>query len=160
MFSNFQTYQTKEVTVFTNQQLTIRELKEAHVFFLEKIIPEIELHFLTVAQQCTLSEKVRIQAYLIKFYSFTRALSDHILMEEQFIFPFLAGKSLPSEKEAVIHFIEHHEDFEQQLQALVTELVNELSELNHLMAFRMLALKLHRFNEKLLEHALLEESLF
>jgi iron-sulfur cluster repair protein YtfE (RIC family) len=81
-------------------------------------------------------------------------------MEEQFIFPFLAGKSLPSEKEAVIHFIEHHEDFEQQLQALVTELVNELSELNHLMAFRMLALRLHRFNEKLLEHALLEESLF
>ena len=61
MFSNFQINQSKEVTLFANQQLTIKELKEAHIFFLEKIIPEIELHFLTVAQQCTLSEKVRIQ---------------------------------------------------------------------------------------------------
>ena len=159
MKTNTQTFNSTFQLV-SKKKVSLTELKEAHIFFLEKIIPEIELHFLLVSQQCSSIDKKLVESYLIKFKQFSATLRDHILMEEQYVFPFLEGKSMPTEKEVILNFLAHHDDFEKQLQYFVEELVARLSTLEDLMAYRILALKLNRLNEKLIEHSLLEECLF
>ena len=144
----------------SKEKVSLTELKEAHVFFLEKIIPEIELHFLLVSQQCSPIDKKMVESYLLKFKQFSVTLHDHILMEELYVFPFLEGKSMPAVKEVILNFLAHHDDFEKQFHYFVEELVASLSNLEDLMAFRMLALKLNRLNEKLIEHSIIEENLF
>jgi iron-sulfur cluster repair protein YtfE (RIC family) len=159
MKTNTQTHNST-YHLHSKEKASLTELKEAHIFFLEKIIPEIELHFLLVTEQCSTIDKKLVASYALKFKQFSNTLHDHILMEEKYIFPYLEGKSMPSEKEVILNFLEHHDDFEKQLQYFVEELVARLSKLKDLMAYRMLALKLNRLNEKLIEHSLLEESLF
>jgi len=144
----------------SKEKVSLTELKEAHVFFLEKIIPEIELHFLLVSQQCSSINKKLVESYLLKFKQFSETLHDHILMEEQYVFPYLEGKSMPAEKEVILNFLTHHDDFEKQLHYFVEELVASLSNLEDLLAYRMLALKLNRLNEKLTDHSIIEENLF
>jgi iron-sulfur cluster repair protein YtfE (RIC family) len=137
---------------------TIQTLIEQHRLFVEKLIPEIELHLIELTANCYHSNRLTLLVCLKWLSNFGKNLKQHIEYEEAHVFPALAKHS-ESLSEKASSFIEHHDDFELQLQNYLTQIKNSLTHLSSEMSFRILLLKLEMLHEAMLEHAELEKSI-
>lgn len=138
----------------------VDELIAGHAIFKDKMIPEIEQHFLVLLGQADYCSMPSLKKCFMQFDVFRTNLIDHIEMEEKIVFPYLLGNSLTNSKETVEYFIEHHEDYETQLQQMIASMSKELAHLSHLMSFRLLVHKMNTFSGKLEEHGEMEDVLF
>jgi iron-sulfur cluster repair protein YtfE (RIC family) len=138
----------------------VSELITGHELFKNKMIPEIEQHFLVLLSQADIYTLSSLTKCFKKFDVFRLNLMDHIEMEEKIVFPYLLGNGTYNSKETVEFFIEHHEDYETQLQQMIEEINAQLTHLSCLFPFRLLILKLNSFSLKLEDHGELEDVLF
>ncbi len=137
----------------------VGELIAGHAIFRDKLIPEIEQHFLVLLSQADDYSMPSLAKCFKQFDVFRTSLMEHIEMEEKIVFPYLLGNGTYKSKETVDFFIEHHEDYETQLQHMIASMSFELAHLSPLMSFRFLVHKMNTFSEKLEEHSETEDSL-
>lgn len=137
----------------------VEELIAGHTIFMDKLIPEIEQHFLVLLGQADDYSMPTLAKCFKQFDVFRTNLMEHIEMEEKIVFPYLLGRASHNSKETVEFFIEHHEDYETQLQQMIASMSSELAHLSPLMSFRFLVHKMNTFSGKLEEHSEMEDSL-
>lgn len=143
----------------TRQEL-VTELRNGHKEFLDKIIPEIEHHFIIIPTKIDkISHRVLNDCFK-RFNDFRNELTKHIRFEETYVFPFLMGQSIESSSEKVDDFINNHENHEEQLKEIIQVINQKLIQLNYLMSYRILLIKLTYLLEKLEIHGEMEEQLF
>jgi len=138
----------------------VSELITGHELFKNKMIPEIEQHFLVLLDQADIYTTPSLTKCFKQFDVFRLNLLDHIDMEEKIVFPYLLGVRSENSQEVVECFINNHEDYEIQLQQMIEEINAQLTHLSSLFPFRLLILKLNSFSLKLEDHGELEDVLF
>jgi iron-sulfur cluster repair protein YtfE (RIC family) len=152
-------------TTFTSNEIdvpiisVISELRNTHKELLNKYIPEIEQHFLQLLRIGLKNELLVTTACFTKFHDMRTKLTDHIEMEESIVFPAILIGSV-RENRAIYEFLQHHEDHEVKLKELIMDIGNVLSNLNHLMVYRQLILKMRSFHDRLSQHGEIEDLLF
>jgi iron-sulfur cluster repair protein YtfE (RIC family) len=133
-------------------------LQDQHKLILDKLLPEIDQHFYLIFQKSSEETRVELQLIYEDFQKFSCLLSDHIVMEEELIFPRM--KRNEALESAANVFIEKHDDFEDLIQKLLFELNTRLSEMSDYMSYRMLQNKLHVLKDVLAVHQELEHNIF
>lgn len=151
---------------FTNGYLNlsrkelVSELRKGHSEFLNKIIPEIEQHFMILPTKIDRMNHRILNDCFKRFNDFRNELTKHIRFEETYVFPYLVGQSIESSSEKVDDFINMHENHEEQLKEIIQVINQKLIQLNYLMSYRILLIKLTYLLEKLEIHGEIEETLF
>lgn len=136
---------------------TIVFLQEQHRLVLDKLLPEIDLHFYLVFQNSRLEICDILRLIYEDFQEFSLLLTDHMVMEEELIFPKM--KRNESLESAALIFINKHDDFECRIQNVLQDLNERLNEVSDYMSFRMLQNKLNVLKNILEEHQELEDEL-
>jgi iron-sulfur cluster repair protein YtfE (RIC family) len=148
-----------EVGGAINKEAYVAQLKGDHKEILEKHIPEIEAHFLSLINAGSLRESLAIVVAWKWFADFSEKLRDHFEMEDRFVFPYLLGKGTPCANASALEFMRNHCSFEEQLREYILVMCKTLRPLESEMAYRMLIRKLERLEEVLLEHGEAEDVL-
>jgi len=141
-----------------NQQVLIERIKHQHRLILDKLLPEIDLHFTAVSKQKSPFDETLLEAHKA-FCKFSELLTDHIYMEDHIVFPELVLEEKPMVS-AIRDFVEHHDNFEALIQELLNHASASLKPLQELLPFRILLLKMERLKVLLAEHNELEDLLF
>ena len=140
------------------QELLLERIKKQHREILNKLLPEIDMHFSAVIEQKNYFFSKLRSAYEA-FCRFSELLKDHSYMEEHIVFPELALEEKPMIA-AIRDFILNHDDFEAMIQELLLNIRFTLQPLLELLPFRILLLKMEHLQLLLSEHNTLENLLF
>lgn len=142
-----------------NQVALIKLIKEQHQEILQKLIPEIDLHFVAVLHSDFKNQEETIHSAYRSFSKFVTLLTDHIYMEDEIVFPKLEHSDSVM-LASITNFLDKHDNFEGMLHELLSEISQTLQPLFELMPFRILLLKMERLELLLAEHGALEDKLF
>lgn len=151
---------------FTNGYLNlsrkelVSELRKGHSEFLNKIIPEIEQYFMILPTKIDKMNHRILNVCFKRFNDFRNELTKHIHFEEVYVFPYLMEVSIDCSIKKVVDFVKNHENHEEQLKEVIQEINQKLMQLNYLMSYRILLIKLTYLLEKLEIHGEMEETLF
>jgi len=151
-------YVNKYSTFSTIEVVT--ELKKGHDEFIEKMIPEIEHHFMILPSKIEKMNHMVLAVCFKKFIDFRNELTKHIDFEEKFVFPYLVDGVINNLSECILTFVESHENHEEHLKELIHDITQNLMQLNYLMSYRVLLIKLTNLLERLEFHAQQEHYLF
>jgi iron-sulfur cluster repair protein YtfE (RIC family) len=141
-----------------SQQVLFERIKDQHVLILDKLLPEIDMHFSAVLK-CKSAYDHTLKEAHASFCQFSELLRDHIYMEDYIVFPELVLEEKPMVF-AIRDFVEHHDDFELMIHELLRNISESLKPLQELLPFRILLLKMARLELLLAEHNELEDLLF
>ena len=141
-----------------SQTSLIDRIKEQHRLILDKLLPEIDMHFAAVSKQKSPFDEALTEAHEA-FSKFSELLIDHIYMEDYIVFPELVLEEKPLVS-AIRDFVTQHDDFEAMLHELLLSASESLKPLQELLPFRILLLKMARLELLLAEHNVLEDLLF
>jgi iron-sulfur cluster repair protein YtfE (RIC family) len=136
----------------------LKRITEQHEEILQKLMPEIDMHFAAVWKNTPQDELEKIARSYQSFQKFTRLLKDHIYFEETFLLPKLKNKQKISTE--LVGFINKHDSFEAMIQNILIEIEYNLLPLRELLSFRILLLKMNRLVVLLDDHHTLEDLIF
>lgn len=134
----------------------VLQLKNDHRYLLEKVIPEIEAHFISLMNASTLEHSLVMIVAWKWFADFSEKLRHHFEMEDRLVFPYLLGKGTPAANESAISFIQNHSSFEEQLNEYILVIQKNLRSFEQDMAYRILLRKLQSLENDLLAHGAAE----
>lgn len=137
----------------------IPRIAAQHTFILNKLLPEIDMHFEAVLNQDFSSHTEEINSAYLAFSQFAEMLRDHIYFEDSIVLPVLFKENWRSE-EHIAAFLHKHDDFEVLIRRMLEEVTTNLKYLSALMPFRILLIKMERLRLLLEEHGRLEDLLF
>jgi iron-sulfur cluster repair protein YtfE (RIC family) len=142
-----------------NNESLVQQLLNQHAMVSNKLLPEIDMHFWSLAKNNALMDHSEIKQVYQLFEAYKNQLEDHFYFEEIFVFPALLQEQI-ERRQIVLDFVQKHEDFELLLGKMIVEIQEKLEPLRGHMSLRMLEIKLATLVEVMEEHQLLEDTLF
>ncbi len=147
-------------------------LKATHLYYLEKMLPEIEQSVLHVFSLYRQSDRL-LSALVLFFNEYKKELVQHILQEESTFFPYVE-KLLEAQKggypkytmENLLKtsplelFLEHHDAVEDRLEEVRNIILNHSPEGNLPFPYRIFLTQVDIFAMELEKHGIIEEVLF
>lgn len=144
-------------------------LRASHVYYLSKIVPEIEQSLTHVISKHGQSHRV-LAGLAIYFNTYKKKLVKHIQMEEIHFFPFIERLVLADNGQlgseeisrllasgSIDYFEENHEAIEDELQ-MVYSMIQEIAMAQELvMPFDIFLNQVSRFEYELRKHAIIED---
>lgn len=137
----------------------IPRIAAQHTLILNKLLPEIDMHFEAVLNQDCCNQVEEINHAYLSFVQFAEMLRDHIYFEDALVLPALFKENWRSEKH-IAEFLNQHDDFEVLIRRMLKEVETNLQSLRALMPYRVLLIKMERLRLLLEEHNRLEDLLF
>jgi hypothetical protein len=135
----------------------VDQLLESHELYRNKLLPEIDLLFLTAMR---LNQSIDLR-YLYKMYeSFHSHFLHHIQEEEEELYPLtkLAYERLDTHGEKII--IDEHNDIPENLLVAIIKCIGTIKDQKRELSLATLKNKLEAFSEELKHHSFLEEAFF
>lgn len=154
-----ETFSKSEELTIQNKSDVALLIKSQHELIVEKILPEIDLHFEILFKEAPKSYSTELQYAHAEFKRIDNLLSDHIFMEDNFVLPKVLG-GVKELNHTVQEFVDNHENFELLIQNMIKEFQIYLNPLQEYLPFRILLLKMERLQLLLEEHGVLEDQLF
>lgn len=136
----------------------IEQLEKQHALVINKLLPEIDLHFWSLMKNNDIVDNQIIEKIYADFINYQSHLRDHFFMEEKLVFPaILSSKEL---EKVILDFMNKHDDFETLIGKMLKDIRNQLTPLFTYMSLRILELKLQNLALIMEEHQVLEDHLF
>lgn len=142
-----------------NNESLVQQLLNQHAMVSNKLLPEIDMHFWSLAKNNALMDHSEIEQVYQLFEAYKNQLEDHFYFEEIFVFPALLQEQI-ERRQIVLDFVQKHDDFELLMGKMIVEIQEKLTPLRGHMSLRMLEIKLTTLVKVMEEHQLLEDTLF
>ena len=144
-------------------------LKASHVYYLSKIVPEIEQSLMHVISKHGQSHSI-LAGLALYFNTYKKKLVRHIQMEEVHFFPFIENMILAEKGElsqqdieqllssgGIEYFEESHEAIEDELQVVYSMIKEITTKQDLVMPFEIFMNQVSRFEYELRKHAIIED---
>ena len=159
MFSNGDYFPTEQLSTFP-VPLIIDYLKKTHIYYLQTRLPEME----QMIDHLFKNSSSPISQLLKGFFSrFQRETYGHILKEESELFPYLLqlynGETKTKGKAIENHLNSHDHEVEDELLEMKKKIVEQHSDAEQLLPFRLLLHQMDLFENDLRVHAKVEDDI-
>jgi regulator of cell morphogenesis and NO signaling len=160
LWEAFQTNTTPDVKHLMDfdTSMILEYLEKTHAYYLDKLIPEIEMNIFRFAQVMGMGHPT-IDALINRFDAYKQDLIEHIEEEEKIFFIYakeLVNNGASTVNYKVDQFVVEHEHKEDQLEELLHFLRNNVQECASL-PFKMILSKLELLERDLYIHATVED---
>lgn len=145
-------------TTQQNKSMLIEQLEKQHALVINKLLPEIDLHFWSLMKNNDVVDNQIIEKIYADFMNYQSHLRDHFYMEEKLVFPAIQASN--ELEKVILEFINRHDDFESLIDKMLMDIQNQLKPLFTFMSLRILELKLQNLVLIMEEHQVLEDHLF